>query len=132
MKVIVIGGGPAGMVAAITASQSENEVIIIEKMPFLGKKLLITGKGRCNITSSLDIDEFIKNTPGNGMFLYSCYQKFDNKDIINFLNKQGLKVKEERGNRIFPVTDKSQDVLNCFLKKIKDLNIKVIYNTKVN
>ena len=116
MKVIVIGGGPAGMVAAITASQSENEVIIIEKMPFLGKKLLITGKGRCNITSSLDIDEFIKNTPGNGMFLYSCYQKFDNKDIINFLNKQGLKVKEERGNRIFPVTDKSQDVLNCFLK----------------
>lgn len=131
MKIIVIGGGPAGMIAAITAKQEGNEVIIIEKMPFLGKKMLITGKGRCNITSSLDISEFIKNTPGNGMFLYSCYQKFDNKDIIDFLNKQGLKVKVERGNRIFPITNKSQDVLNCFLKRIKDLNIKVIYNTRV-
>ena len=131
MKVIVIGGGPAGMVSAITAKQNGNEVTIIEKMPFLGKKLLITGKGRCNITSSLDISEFIKNTPGNGMFLHSCYQKFDNKDIIEFLNKQGLQVKEERGNRIFPVTDKSQDVLNCFLKKIKDLKINVICNTRV-
>lgn len=119
------------MMAAITSAKNKNEVIIIEKMQSLGRKLLITGKGRCNITSSLDMEDFIKNTPGNGMFLYSCYNQFTNKDIIKFLNDQGLKVKEERGNRYFPITDKSQDVLKCFTKKIKELNIKVIYNTKV-
>ena len=119
MKVIVIGGGPAGMMAAITSAENENEVILLEKNKGLGKKLLITGKGRCNITSSLPMEDFIKNTPGNGMFLYSAYNKFTNQDIISFLKKQGLDVKEERGNRIFPVTDKSQDVLNCFEKKLK-------------
>ena len=132
MKVIVIGGGPAGMMAAITASQKGNEVTLIEKMSMLGRKLLITGKGRCNITSSLPIDEFIKNTPGNGRFLYSCYERYTNKDIIDFLDKQGLKVKEERGNRIFPVTDHSTDVLKCFTKKLKELNVEIIENEKVN
>lgn len=131
MKIIVIGGGPAGMMAGITAAQNKNEVIILEKMPSLGKKLLITGKGRCNITSSLDIEEFIKNTPGNGRFLYSSFHKFTNVDIIKFLKDQGLEVKEERGNRIFPVTDKSLDVLQCFKDKIQELNIKVEYNTPV-
>ena len=131
MKVIVIGGGPAGMLAAITASQNGNKVILIEKMKSLGRKLLITGKGRCNITSSLPIFDFIKNTPGNGKFLYSCYQKFTNEDIVKFLESEGLKVKEERGNRIFPVTDKSQDVLNCFLKKLKKCNVEIHYNEKV-
>ena len=118
------------MMSAITAKENNNEVLIIEKNNQLGKKLLITGKGRCNITSSLEMDEFIKNTPGNGMFLYSAYKKYTNKDIINFLRKQGLEVKEERGNRIFPVTDKSVDVLKCFTKKIKELNIEIKYNTK--
>ena len=131
MKVIVIGGGPAGMMAAITSAQNNNEVILIEKMNSLGRKLLITGKGRCNITSSLDMQDFIKNTPGNGMFLYSCFKNFTNRDIINFLNEQGLKVKEERGNRIFPVTDKSKDVLNCFTKKLNELNVRIMLNTKV-
>ena len=130
-KVIVIGGGPAGMMAAITAKENGNEVVLLEKNGQLGKKLLITGKGRCNITSSLDMEEFIKNTPGNGMFLYSAFQQFTNKDIIHFLKQQGLNVKEERGNRIFPVTDKSIDVLACFTKKIKELNIKVQYHTTV-
>lgn len=131
MKVIVIGGGPAGMMAAITASENGNDVTLVEKMNSLGRKLLITGKGRCNITSSLNIEEFIKNTPGNGRFLYSCYQQYTNKDIIEFLRKQGLEVKEERGNRIFPVTDKSQDVLKCFTKKLKENSVKILYNMQV-
>ena len=130
-KVIVIGGGPAGMMAAITAKENKNDVLIIEKNNQLGKKLLITGKGRCNITSSLEMEDFIKNTPGNGMFLYSAYQQYTNKDVIQFLKQQGLDVKEERGNRIFPVTDKSMDVLKCFTKKIKELDIDIKYNTKV-
>ena len=132
MKVIVVGGGPAGMMAAITASREGNEVILIEKMDSLGKKILITGKGRCNITSGLEMDEFIKNVPCNGKFLYSSFQNFTNQDIIDFLKEQGLEVKEERGNRIFPVTDKSLDVLNCFIKKLKELKVKILCNTKVD
>ena len=130
-KVVVIGGGPAGMMSAITAVENGNEVTLIEKMPAFGKKLLITGKGRCNITSSLYMSEFIKNIPGNGAFLYSAFQNYTNQDIIEFLERQGLEVKEERGNRIFPVTDKSIDVLNCFLRKIRELNIDYRLNTKV-
>ncbi len=130
-NVIVIGGGPAGMMAAITAAEYGNNVTIIEKNSDFGKKLLITGKGRCNITSSLYMSEFIKNTPGNGQFLYSAFQNYTNTDIIDFLKNQGLKVKEERGNRIFPVTDKSIDVLNCFKSKINELKIKKLFNTRV-
>ena len=131
MKVIVIGGGPAGIMAAITAAENGNKVTLLEKMERLGRKLLITGKGRCNITSSLPINEFIENTPGNGQFLYSSFKNYTNRDIIEFLNKEGLKVKEERGNRIFPVTDKSLDVLECFKNKLKNLNVDIRYNTKV-
>ena len=129
MRTVIIGGGPAGMMSAISTAENKNdEVIIVEKMNMLGKKLLITGKGRCNITSSLEMEGFIKNTPGNGMFLYSSYQQFTNKDILAFLKKQGLEVKEERGNRIFPITDKSMDVLECFKKRLKELNVKIYLN----
>ena len=131
MKVIVIGGGPAGMMAAITSAENRNKVILLEKMERLGRKLLITGKGRCNITSSLPIEEFIQNTPGNGQFLYSSFRNYTNKDILKFLKKQGLDVKEERGNRIFPVTDKSIDVLECFKNKLIELNVDIRYNSKV-
>ena len=131
MKVVIIGGGPAGMMAGISSARNGNEVVILEKMNMLGRKLLITGKGRCNITSSLDISEFIQNIPGNGRFLYSCFERFTNKDIIEFLEKHKVKVKEERGNRIFPVSDKSMDVLNAFVEELKSLNVKVVTNAKV-
>ena len=130
MKVVVIGGGPAGMMAAIAASQNGDKVILIEKMKSLGRKLLITGKGRCNITSSLPIEDFIKNTPGNGKFLYSSYKRYTNKDIIKFLKEEGLEVKEERGNRIFPITDKSQDVLNSFVRRLKKNKVEIHYEEK--
>ena len=131
MNVVIIGGGPAGMMAAIASAENGNNVILLEKKESLGRKLLITGKGRCNITSSLPIDEFIQNIPGNGQFLYSAFKNYTNNDIINFLNEEGLEVKEERGNRIFPVTDKSLDVLKCFTKRLKQLNVKIEYNMKV-
>ena len=119
------------MMAAIRSKEQGNEVIILEKMNSLGKKLLITGKGRCNITSSINIDEFINNIPGNGKFLYSALKKFTNIDIIKFLNDGGIQTKVERGNRIFPVTDKAIDVLNVFINKLDELNVKVIKNIKV-
>ena len=131
MKVIVIGGGPAGILAAISAAEEKNEVILLEKNENLGKKLLITGKGRCNITSSLEMNEFINNIPGNGRFLYSAFQNFTNTDIINLLSKEGLKVKKERGNRIFPVTDKAKDVLDALVNRMKKLNIKIKTKSKV-
>lgn len=131
MKVIVIGGGPAGMMAAISSAENGNEVILIEKMNSLGRKLLITGKGRCNITSSIDINDFIKNIPGNGMFLYSAFKNFTNKDIIELMENAKVEVKEERGNRIFPVSDKSLDVLKAFTKNLKENNVEIKLNTSV-
>ncbi len=131
MAVIIIGGGPAGMLAAISAAEHGNNVTIIEKNSICGKKLLITGKGRCNITSSLPIEEFINNIPGNGKFLYSVFNNFSNKDIINLLKKHNLEVKNERGNRVFPVTDRSMDVLNALLEEIKQKNILIKTNTIV-
>ena len=131
MKVVIIGAGPAGMMAGISSAKNGDEVIILEKMNMPGRKLLITGKGRCNITSSLDMSEFIQNIPGNGRFLYSSLEKFTNKDIIEFLEKHNVKVKEERGNRIFPVSDKSVDVLNAFIEELKKLKVRIVTNAKV-
>lgn len=119
------------MMSAISAAENGNKVVILEKMNSLGRKLLITGKGRCNITSSLDISEFINNIPGNGKFLYSAFQNFNNIDIINLLKEQGVQVKNERGNRIFPLSDKSQDVLNAFIRKLNKLKVEIRTNCKV-
>ena len=131
MKVVIVGGGPAGLLSAISSAEEKNEVIILEKMKEAGRKLLITGKGRCNITSNLPIDEFIKNIPGNGKFLYSAFNNFTNEDIIKLLNKQGVNVKVERGQRIFPTSDKSIDVRNALVKTAKNLGVKIITNAKV-
>lgn len=131
MKVIVIGGGPAGLVSAISAATENNEVIVLEKMKEPGRKLLITGKGRCNITSSLPMEDFIKNIPGNGKFLYSAFNNFTNEDIIKLLKEQGVNVKIERGQRVFPVSDKAIDVRDALINKAKKLGVKIITNTKV-
>ena len=131
MKTIIIGGGPAGMLAAIAAAKNGENVVLLEKNRILGKKILITGKGRCNITSSLDINDFIQNVPGNGRFLYSAFQNFTNIDIINLLERNGVKVKEERGNRIFTISDKAEDVLNALIHEMKKYNIEIRTNSKV-
>ena len=110
---IVIGGGPAGMFAAITAAQQGNKVLLLEKNDRLGKKLLITGKGRCNVTNNCSSEEVIRNIPRNGRFLYSALDCFTPTDIMDFLEEQGCALKSERGNRVFPVTDKSSSVLDA-------------------
>ena len=102
MKVVVVGGGPAGMMAAITAAENGNKVILLEKMNSLGKKLLITGKGRCNITNNADMEDFFRNIPGNSKFLYSSFNSFNNTDIVNFIEENGVKTKVERGRKSVP------------------------------
>lgn len=133
MKIVIIGGGPAGIMAAISAKENhpEDEVVILEKNNTLGRKLLITGKGRCNITSSLNIDEFIKNIPGNGMFMFSAFKNYTNTDIIKLLQKNGVETKEERGNRVFPLSDKSRDVLEALERELKRLNVIIKLNCEV-
>ena len=131
MKVVVIGGGPAGMMSAISAAKSGDKVVLLEKNNILGKKILITGKGRCNITSSLDIDDFINNIPGNGRFLYSAFENFNNKDIIELLKKEGVSVKEERGNRYFPTSDRAEDVRMALERETKKAGVDVKLNSKV-
>ena len=130
-SVVIIGGGPAGMIAAISSAKCGDNVTLIEKMDSCGKKLLITGKGRCNITNSADLNGFIENTPTNPKFLYGALNNFTNQDIIDLLEEEGVKTKVERGGRVFPVSDKSQDVLNALLKIIKKLNVKIITNMRV-
>ena len=131
MKVVVIGGGPAGMMAAITSAKQGNDVILLEKMKSCGRKLLITGKGRCNITSSLPMDKFIENIPENGKLLYSAFKNFTNQDIITLLKENNVNVKEERGNRIFPLSDRSLDVLQAFENEMKKNNVKICTETEV-
>jgi len=131
MRTVVVGGGPAGMIAAKVCADNGDDVVLLEKNEMLGKKILITGKGRCNITSSLDMDEFIKNTPGNGRFLYSAFDNFTNMDIINLLKQEGVSVKEERGNRIFPVSDSAEEVRSALARLVKKAKVSVKLNSRV-
>lgn len=130
-KIVVIGAGPAGMMSAITASKNNNEVILIDGNDRLGKKLFITGKGRCNVTNSKDISEFFDFIPGNPYFLYSSLYTFTNEDTMNFFEDEGIKLKIERGGRVFPNSDKSSDIIRGLSNAISRSNIKIMLNSKV-
>ncbi|HEX9060916.1 MAG TPA: NAD(P)/FAD-dependent oxidoreductase [Clostridia bacterium] len=130
-KIVVIGGGAAGLMAAGAAAKQGNEVILLEKNDRLGKKLRISGKGRCNITNDTDIEGLIENTPGNGNFLYSAFYTFSNVDLINFLNEHGLSTKVERGGRVFPESDKASDVVDTFTDYLKKHGVSVITGAAV-
>lgn len=130
-KVIVVGGGAAGMMAAISAADSGAEVILIEKNEKLGKKVYITGKGRCNITNESDVENLLKNVRSNPKFLYSAFYTFDSYRMMEFLEGEGLKLKTERGNRVFPESDKSSDVIKTLKKALEKRKVKIVLNTKV-
>lgn len=129
-KVIVIGGGAAGMLASIFAARNGNEVILLEKNDKLGKKLFITGKGRCNLTNACDTEELFRNVVTNPKFLYASFYAFSNLDTIDFFGQLGLKTKTERGNRVFPESDKSSDVIAVLLRELKKLNVDIRYNNE--
>ncbi len=130
-KVAIIGAGAAGLLAAIAAAQLGAEVTIYEKMRQPGKKMLITGKGRCNITNACDIPEFIKNLPGNGRFLNSALHRFTNDDIVFLLESNGLPTKVERGGRVFPVSDKAKDVVDTLVRIFTAAGGRLLTDTKV-
>ena len=126
-NVIVIGGGASGILAAIGAAECGHAVTIYEKNEKLGKKIYITGKGRCNITNAQDIDMILKNVVRNNKFLYSAFYTYTNDNIVSLINEMGVPTKIERGNRVFPVSDKSADVIWALNKRLKQLNVKCLY-----
>lgn len=126
MKIVVIGGGAAGLIACGTAAKMADEVILIEKNDRFGKKLLITGKGRCNITNSAEIEDMIMQYPTNGKFLYSALYTFTNADVVDLIESYGVKTKVERGGRIFPVSDKAADVVNALKKYALQKNVRTV------
>lgn len=131
MKVIVIGAGAAGMMAAITAAKQGNNVTIIEKTSSVGNKIKITGKGRCNITFDGDIEDFKRNIVKNDKFMYSSFMNFTNTDVIEYFEGLGVKTKVERGGRIFPQSDKATDVVNALRNELIKYNVKIMYNTSL-
>lgn len=130
-KVVVVGAGPAGMMAAIKSAEKGNSVTLIEKNDKLGKKMFITGKGRCNVTSNKDIEEIIKNIPGNGIFMYSSLYTFTNEDLMQMIEAKGVKLKVERGDRVFPASDKSSDIIKCFENYLKENHVKILFNKRL-
>lgn len=130
--VVVIGAGAAGMMAASTAADRGLNVILLEKNHRVGRKILITGKGRCNITSDCDVEELIENVNKNSKFLYSAFYTFTNTDVIDMFNNLGVKTKTERGKRVFPESDKAHDIANALERQIKNKKVKIMLNSNVD
>lgn len=131
-KIIVVGGGAAGMLAAYFAAAAGNKVTLLEKNEKLGKKIYITGKGRCNLTNACDVEELFLNVKSNSKFLYSAFYGFDNSMVIDFFESHGMPVKVERGNRVFPVSDKSSDVIFALQRALKEKKVEVSLHTEVS
>lgn len=132
MRVIVIGGGAAGMIAAITSSDEGNDVTLIEKTSSLGNKIKITGKGRCNLTFDGDIEDFKNNIVKNFKFMYSSFNAFSNVDVVNYFNKLGVKTKIERGGRVFPVSDDANEIVKVLKDELNKKHVNIIYNVSVD
>ncbi|MBP5494434.1 MAG: NAD(P)/FAD-dependent oxidoreductase [Lachnospiraceae bacterium] len=131
MKTIVIGAGPAGMMAAISAAASGDDVVLLEKNEKIGKKLFITGKGRCNVTNACTRDEFFENIVSNSKFLYSAFSQFNNADLMKLIEDNGTPLKTERGNRVFPVSDHSSDIIKALNNALKRAGVDLRLNTSV-
>nr|WP_278278049.1 NAD(P)/FAD-dependent oxidoreductase [Acetivibrio ethanolgignens] len=127
-RVIIIGGGAAGMLAGIVAARAGSEVTLLEKNEKLGKKLYITGKGRCNVTNACDMEELFQSIRSNEKFLYSAFYSFTNEQTMEFFEELGVKLKVERGNRVFPVSDKSSDVISALQRELKRLGVSCYFN----
>lgn len=130
-KVLIIGGGAAGMMAAVSAAQGGHDVHLFEKNEKLGKKIYITGKGRCNVTNACDTDELFRNIITNPKFMYSSIYTFDNNMVQDFFENEGCPLKTERGNRVFPVSDKSYDIINALMRALKRLGVRICLNSHV-
>lgn len=130
-KIIVIGGGAAGMMAAIAAAENGHTVVLYEKNEKLGKKIYITGKGRCNVTNACDWQTFFDNIISNPKFMFSSFGAWNNQDMMDWLEAKGLRLKTERGNRVFPESDKSSDVIRTLQKELERLRVKIYLNTPV-
>ena len=130
-KVLIVGGGAAGMFASIFAAKNGNEVHVFEKNEKLGKKLFITGKGRCNVTNACDVDELFQNMVSNEKFMYSSFYGFTNQDVMDFFENAGLRLKTERGNRVFPQSDHSSDVIRTLELEMKRNGVHIhLYSKK--
>ena len=130
-SVIVVGGGAAGMMAAYAAAKNGHQVTLFEQNEKLGKKIYITGKGRCNITNASDIDTLFSNVMSNRKFLYSAFYSFDNEQTVAFFEKYGVRTKVERGNRVFPVSDHSSDVIAALKRALEEESVDIRLRTKV-
>lgn len=130
-KIVVVGAGPAGMMAAIRAGELSQDVTLIEKNPVLGKKLLLSGKGRCNLTNLCDIDLFLSRFSANAEFLRDAFKKFFNRELMQFFEKRGLELKVERQQRVFPATDRSDSVLDVLKKELEKNKVKIIYKAQL-